>query len=114
MIATVKSLTMEKVEGYSYLFKIEFNGSDESVLKTVARCAHLLKCLPAVHGMLTKVQVNDDTRFELKRYFSQSTKTEDTWITMLGYVEELYSQEVKRAYLGTNGLNYIFLLYTHD
>lgn len=114
MIATVKSLTMEKAEGYSYLFKIEFNGSDESVFKTVARCAHLLKCMPAVHGMLTKVQVNDDTRFELKRYFSHSTMTEDTWITMLGYDDELYSQTCKRAYLGTNGLNYIFLLYTDD
>jgi hypothetical protein len=70
--------------------------------------------MPAVHGMLTKVQVNDDTRFELKRYFSHSTKTEDTWITMLGYDDELYSQTCKRAYLGTNGLNYTFLLYTDD
>lgn len=114
MVARVKSLTTEKIDGNSYLFKIEFDGDNTQVMGTVARCASFLKCLPVLENMTARVFLDDDLRFEMLQYYPIEVDVEPVKVTMLGYSEKLYMQEVKRVYLLTTVNNYTFLLYTHD
>lgn len=114
MVAMVKSLTTEKIDGNSYLFKIEFKKNGQSVFNTVLTLGYFINCLPASNGLQSNVLIDDDKRFELRKYYSHSRKLWEHMVTMLGYDEELYSKRVKRAYLRTNGDSYTFLLYTND